>query len=121
MLIDQSHELAPQYMLKAETVIVHSLDLMEATGASMVGPHNSYTSLVPVQPVSGVINKDCTEAECLYSSQCWCLSGDTDLQSCEAFELSTHNQPHSASQPVTPLCQIYPVHELTPMNSCCHP
>ena len=30
---------------------------------------NSYSSLVPVQPVSGVINKDCTEAECLYSYQ----------------------------------------------------
>ena len=41
--------------------------------------HNS--SLIPVQPVSGVINKDCTEAECFYSSQCGCLSGDTDLQS----------------------------------------
>ena len=49
-----------------------------------------------IQPVSGVINKDCTEAECLYSYQCECLSRDTVLQSCEgtgASVLSTHHQP----------------------------
>ena len=48
------------------------------------------------QPVSGVINKDCTEAEYLYSSQCECLSEDTVLQSCEgtgASKLTPHHQP----------------------------
>ena len=48
----------------------------------MLAPHNLFnnrSSFVPVQPVSGVINKDCTEAECSYSSQCGYLSGDTDL------------------------------------------
>ena len=48
----------------------------------MLAPHvlfNNYSSLVPVQPGPGVINKDCTEAECLYSSQYRCLSKDNDL------------------------------------------
>ena len=62
----------------------------------MLAPHIkfiSYSSLVPVQPVSGAINKDCSEAECLYSSQCGSLSRDTDLQSCEGTGALT-SSPH---------------------------
>ena len=79
----------------------------------MSAPHmlfSNYSSLAPAQPVSGVINKDCLEAECLYSSQCGCHSGGTDLLGCEgtaACELPTHHQPH----PLTPLPQLGPVHK----------
>ena len=100
VLIDCSREPAPQCKTMAETVIVCSLVLMEAYW-SINASCPTYCSIVihhlfHVQPVSGVINKDCTEAECLYSSQCGCLKGDTDLWSCEgtgACELPTHHQP----------------------------
>ena len=79
----------------------------------MLAPHmkfTSYSSLVPVQSVSGVIRKDCTEVECLYPSQCGYLSSDTDLQSYEgtgALVSSLH------------VTNPYPS-ELIPMNNCCH-
>ena len=58
------------------------------------GLFGDYSSLVPIQPVSGVINKDCTEAECLYSSQCRYLSRDTGLQ-CRAVKvLELVSSPH---------------------------
>ena len=67
----------------------------------------NYSSLIPVQPVSGLINKDCTKAVCLYSSQCRYLSRDTVLQKCKGTgvlcELSLHQLP--ALQPVTPSLQ----------------
>ena len=59
----------PTCKVMAETVIVHSLDLMELIGVSTSTPHILFSdclSFVPVQPVSGVIDKDCIEAECLY-------------------------------------------------------
>ena len=106
--------LAPHILFNSYSSLV---PVQPVSGVSMLAPHilfNSYSSLVPVQPVSGVINKDCTEAECLYSSQCRCLSRDTDLQSCEgtgACELPTCHQPPPALQPVPPLHQIGPVHK----------
>ena len=66
----------------------------------MLAPHmlfNSYSSLVPVQPVSGVINKDWTEAETLT-----CRA--VNVQELVSFPHVTN--PHPALHPVTHLCQI---------------
>ena len=35
------------------------------------------------QPVLGVINEDCIQAECLYSSQTKCFSRDTQQLNCK--------------------------------------
>ena len=80
---------------------------------------NSYSSLVPVQIVSGVdlINKDCTKDECILLS----VGVSAETLTCRAAKVlelvsSLHvTNLHPALQPVTPPCQIDPVHELTPM------
>ena len=81
----------------SETVIVHSLNLMEAYWSISVSSPwmycSSYSSFVPFNQ-SSVINKDCTE--CLYSSQYECLSRYTDLQNSKgigACKLPTCHQP----------------------------
>ena len=77
-----------------------------------------WTSLPQLyQPVSGVINKDCIQAECLYSSQ-------IQHPNCEGTgasgSLHITNSPPSITVPNSFL-PMGPVHEWTSMNNCCHP
>ena len=73
----------------------------EVTGVSVLPPHCVFH-----QPVLGVINKDCIQAECLSSSR-------------KSQERITNSPPsNTVSYSSLP---IGPVHEWTPMNKCCHP
>ena len=78
-----------------------------------------------IQPVLGVTNKGCTQAECLYSSQTECSFGGTISTSLRRYW--SHLVPpssHLLTQHYSLLLFypfIGPVHELTPMNNRCHP
>ena len=113
----------------AEAVMVHSLDLMDSYYTLSVSSSHwllILCSLIITSPRSN--NKDCTEAEYLYSSS---AGASAEALTCEFFELLRRHwsskgapyisSPHPALQTWTPLSQLGPVHELTPMNNCCHP
>ena len=69
-----------------EAVIVHSLDLMEANHSVSMSSSTVQWLSVPVsfQPVSGVIDKDCTESECLYSSS---VEASAETMTCKSIDL----------------------------------
>ena len=56
------------------SMLLCSLDLKESYWKLFV---NSSVFDLQFKPVLGVINKDCIQAECLYSSQTECLARDT--------------------------------------------
>ena len=65
---------------------MHSLDLMETYHFLHVNsppPKETFELYDSFHQFLGVSIKGCTEAVCLYSSQCECLSGDTVLLSCK--------------------------------------
>ena len=119
----------PLALSMAEAVMVRSLDLMDSYYTLSVSSSHQLLilcSLIITSPRSN--NKDCTEAEYLYSSS---AGASAEALTCEFFELlrrywssqgAPHiSSPHPALQTWTPLSQLGPVHELTSMNNCCHP
>ena len=80
----------------------------------MTTPHPLFSNLFIIcsfQPVAGVINKDCTEAECILPS----VSVSAGTLSCEAvkvLEILSSPQPppnsHPALPPRTPPSQLGP-------------
>ena len=122
---------ASTYDTMAEAVIAHSLGLMETyQSVSMSSSTVQWLSVaVPFnQPVSGVINKDCTEPECLYSSS---TGASVEMLTCESTDLlwrywSSQWAPHTSPTPHNIILwnsslHVDPVHILINMNNCCCP
>ena len=90
------------FVIQLPPVLPHVFGIYkEVTGVSVLPPHYVFH-----QPVSGVTNKDCIQAECLSSSR--------KMQE----HIPTFPPSNTVSYSSLP---IGPVHEWTPMNNCCHP
>ena len=108
----------------AEATNVPSLDLMEPYHSVYMSSfqRSSLITSSTIYQSFGVLNKDCTEAVCLYSSQSECLTGDTVLQNWEGTgvhrELPFINYQHYSLQ-LLPLLE--PSAQNKTMNICCCP